>query len=91
LVHIIFTLPDLMGVEEGAYIRLLADSAPTFREQHQLAAGDIVLLDRFPDDLLTSTVAVDVCRIPGIEAAVISRLDDGEGLGSFNQSHYHII
>jgi len=63
-VDVVFAQADGLTVCDAANARVLTYVAVAFAEDDQLVPGQLVLLDRFADDLLAYTVAVDV----GLEA-----------------------
>jgi hypothetical protein len=79
-IDIILRLGDILPVHDAPNARLLAHIPIAFAQDHNLVPRDLVLLDRFPDDLLAHAVAVHVRRVPGVEAAVVRRFKKWEGL-----------
>lgn len=58
------------------YTWLLADGPVALAEDDDLGARDVVLLQGLADDDLRGAVAVDVGRVPCVEAAVIGGLEE---------------
>jgi hypothetical protein len=78
-IDIILRLGDILPVHDAPNARLLAHIPIAFAQDHNLVPRDLVLLDRFPDDLFAHTITVHVRGIPGVEAAVVSRFEEREG------------
>ena len=62
---------------EWTYV-FFADVGKAFGHDDQLVAWDAVLFDRLAEDLLRSTVAVDICGVPCIQATVVGSLQKRE-------------
>jgi hypothetical protein len=71
-INIILRLRDLLPIHNGPNPRLFTDIAVAFTQNHDFIPRNLILLDRFADDLLADTIAVHVRRVPGVEAAVVS-------------------
>jgi hypothetical protein len=78
-INIILRLRNLLPIHNAPDPRLLTNIPVAFTQNHDFIPRNLVLLDRFADDLLADTVAVHVRRVPGVEAAVVSGFQQGEG------------
>ncbi len=66
LVNVIFTLYNILLIEERPHPMFLPYNPMAFRQNDELMSRDVVFLIRLSDDLLGCAVAVDIRRIPGI-------------------------
>ena len=80
LVHVVFALSKIAREVAHTAGRLLSNGSVALCQDEQLVSRDVVLLNRFGDDLLGDSVAVDVCRVPGIYTSVICRFQQRQGL-----------
>src|ERR1700733_12550465 len=72
LVNIVFTTLDFLRIRNMSQSGLLPHRPVTFGEYHQLMSRNPKFLDRFPNNLLTGAIGINVRRIPRIEAPVPS-------------------
>ena len=59
---------------------IFANTPMALGQDDNLFAGDIVLLDGFAHNLLGDSIGVGIGRVPGVEAAVVCCLEEGQGL-----------
>jgi hypothetical protein len=84
LVHVVFTLSKIAKEVANTAGRLLSNGSVALCQDEQLVSRDVVLLNRFGDDLLGDSVAVDVCRVPSIYTSVICRFQQRQGLQPYH-------
>jgi hypothetical protein len=79
LVYIVFAHidPFRKGTRDSWFF---AHNSEALGQDNQLVSWDIVLLDRFANKHLASTVRIDISGIPGIEASVVCSFQKWEGL-----------
>ena len=77
-VYIVFRLGDILPVLDSSDLGLFADVAVALAQDDDLVPRDLVLLDRFADDLLADAVAVYIGCVPGVEATVVSCFQQGK-------------
>lgn len=78
MINVIFTLLQLLWIEDTADPGLFSNRPEALCEDHKFMAGNIVSLNCLPNDLFRDAVGIHVCGVPGVEAAVIGRFEEGE-------------
>merc|ERR1711974_273973 len=61
------------GAERGRVV--IAHGEEDLGHDDDAFARNVVLLERLADDLLRLAVAVDICRVPGVDAALVGVVD----------------
>ena len=79
LIDVVFRLCDIR-VHHTPDTRFLADMAIALAQDDQLFARNVVLFDRFANDLLRHAIGVDIGCVPSVQAAVICRFEDRQRL-----------
>jgi hypothetical protein len=65
-----------LSIEDSSDAGLFANVAVALAQDDDLVPRDLVLLDRFADDLLADAVAVYIGCVPGVEATVVSCFEE---------------
>jgi hypothetical protein len=60
-----------LSIEDSSDAGLFANVAVALAQDDDLVPRDLVLLDRFADDLLADAVAVHIGCVPGVEATIV--------------------
>ncbi len=80
LINIILALANTLPIEHRPKPWLLTHRSKALGQNNQLMSWDLILLDRLPDYLFGNTVAIHIGCIPGVEAAIVCCLQEGQGL-----------
>ena len=68
LIDVVLTLGNVLGVEDGSNVMLLAYCAEAFGKNNNFVPRNVKLLNCFADYDFTLSVTVNIGGIPGLES-----------------------